>query len=627
MTGHCYARAMLVLGLMILSGASIQAADKIQPAVTIRAHPFALRQVRLLDGPFREAMERDRKYLHSIDTDRLLHMFRVTAGIPSPAQPYGGWEKPDVELRGHSIGHYLSACALMYASTGDQALKAQANRVVAELGKCQGALGRGGYLSAFPEEFFDRVETGAKVWAPWYTLHKIYAGLIDMYTFCDSAQALKVAVGMARWAKQRTARLDEAQMQKMLDVEFGGMNEALRNLYAVTGEADLLTLARRFDHKAVLDPLAHHQDRLKGLHVNTQIPKVIGAARGYELTGEPYFHDIAAYFWNEVTGARCYTTGGTSNDEHWRTEPYQLASELGKESHETCCTYNMLKLTRHLFTWQPEPAYGDYYERALLNGILATQDPGNGMMMYYVPMAPGFYKTFMTPEDSFWCCTGTGMENHAKYGDSIYFHDEGSLFVNLFIASELDWSERGIRIRQETRFPEETKTTLVVRSMKPVELTLRVRIPAWIGDGAQAAVNGRKLDAFSSPSSYLSVTRTWRDGDTLTVDLPMKLHLDRLPDDPDTVAIMYGPLVLAGDLGSEGLNADTIYGPMGPSGEPSPVPQLSGDRSRLDSWIKPVAGKNLTFRTAGAGRPNDVTLVPFYRLFGRRYAVYWKMVR
>jgi hypothetical protein len=627
MTAHRSVKAMVVLGLMILSAASVRPAEKVAPAITIRAHPFALRQVRLLDGPFREAMERDRKYLHSLDTDRLLHMFRVTAGLRSSSKPYGGWEKPDVELRGHSIGHYLSACALMYASTGDQALKAQASKVVAELAKCQISLGRSGYLSAFPEEFFDRVETGKKVWAPWYTLHKIYAGLIDMYEFCDSVQALKVAVGMAQWARQRTGRLDEAQMQKMLDVEHGGMNDALRHLYAVTGEADLLALARRFDHRALLDPLAHRQDRLKGLHVNTQIPKVIGAARGYELTGEPYFYDVATYFWNEVTGARCYATGGTSNDEHWRTEPYQLASELGRESHETCCTYNMLKLTRHLFTWQPDPAYADYYERALFNGILATQDPGNGMMMYYVPMAPGYYKTFMQPEDSFWCCTGTGMENHAKYGDSIYFYDDGGLFVNLFIASELDWSERGIRIRQETRFPEEARTTFVVKSAKPANFTLRVRIPEWIASGAQATLNGRRLDVFSSPSSYLAVTRTWHDGDTLAVDLPMKLHLERLPDDADTVAIMYGPLVLAGQLGSEGLTADTVYGPMGPSGDPAPVPQLAGDRLRPDSWVKQVPGRALTFQSVGAGRPADVTLIPFYKMFGRRYTVYWKMTQ
>ncbi|NWG13610.1 MAG: glycoside hydrolase family 127 protein [Acidobacteria bacterium] len=471
----------------------------------------------------------------------------------------------------------------------------------------------------------DRVETGRKVWAPWYTLHKVYAGLIDMYTLCGNEQALKIALGMARWARQRTDRLDEAQMQKMLGVEHGGINDALRNLYAVTGDPELLALARRFDHKAVLDPLAAHEDRLKGLHVNTQIPKVIGAARAYELTGESCFHDAATYFWNQVTAARCYAAGGTSNDEHWRTEPYRMASELGRESHETCCTYNMLRLTRHLFTWNPEARYADYYERALFNGILATQDPANGMMMYYVPMASGFYKTFMTPEDSFWCCTGTGMENHAKYGDSIYFHDESGLFVNLFIASELDWIERGIRIRQETSFPEEANTKLIVRTGRPAEFALKVRIPSWVAPGGKAVLNGKPLEAFSSPGSHLVLKRTWRDGDTLLIDLPMKLYLERLPDDADTAAILYGPLVLAGDLGSERLTADKVLGPMGPSGEAVAVPRLAGDRRQLDSWIKQVPGKILTFRTVGAGRPDDVTLVPFYKLFGCRYAIYWEL--
>ncbi len=625
MSGHVRTITVTAIGLLMLVAARTWAAEKARPAINFQARPFDLRQVRLLDGPFREAMERDRKFLHSLDADRLLHMFRVTAGLPSQAKPYGGWEKPDVELRGHSLGHYLSACALMHASTGDPALKTQANRVVAELAKCQEAMGRGGYLSAFPEEFFDRVETGRKVWAPWYTLHKIYAGLIDMYSLCGNEQALKVVVGMARWARQRTDGLDGAQMQKMLGVEHGGMNDALRNLYAVTGDGGMLALARRFDHRAVLDPLARHQDRLKGLHVNTQIPKVIGAARGYELTGESYFHDVGTYFWNQVTAARCYATGGTSNDEHWRTEPYQLASELGRESHETCCTYNMLKLTRHLFSWNPDPRYADYYERALFNGILAAQNPADGMMMYYVAMASGFYKTFMQPEDSFWCCTGTGMENHAKYGDSIYFNDEGGLFVNLFIASELDWSERGVRIRQETRFPEEAETKLVVRTVRPADFAMKIRIPSWVDPGGKATLNGKLLDAFSSPGSYLVLKRTWRDGDTLAVDLQMNLHLERLPDDAETMAILYGPLVLAGDLGSEGLTDDKVYGPMGPSGEPVPTPHLAGDRGRLDTWIKQVPGKSLTFRTVGAGKPNDVTLVPFYRLFSRRYAIYWRL--
>ncbi len=623
----------ILLQLLVLLAASLTftgatgpsgTSEKVQNRIAIKAQPFDLRQVRLLDGPFKDAMERDRSYLHSIDPDRLLHMFRATAGLPSSAQAYGGWEKPDVELRGHSIGHYLSACALMYASTGDEQLKAKADAIVAELGKCQQALGRHGYLSAYPEGFFDRVESGRDVWAPWYTLHKIYAGLLDMYLYCDNRQALRIAGDMAAWAKKRTDRLSEDQMQQMLRTEFGGMNEVLRNLYAVTDDGDMLTLARRFDHKAILDPLAQHRDTLRGLHVNTQIPKIIGAARAYELTGERYYYEVATYFWNEVTRARSYATGGTSNDEHWRAEPYQIACELGPAAHETCCTYNMLKLTRHLFGWDPSPSYADYYERALFNGILSTQNPHDGMVMYYVSMAPGMYKTFMDPTDSFWCCTGTGMENHAKYGDSIYFHDDAGLYVNLFIASELQWPEKGIKIRQETGFPEQQGTSLLFAAVKPVELSVNLRIPGWATQGGRVRLNGKQLEAFSSPGSYFVLRRTWKDGDRIEIDLPMRLHLERTPDDPNVAAILYGPLVLAGKLGT-GVPKERVRGQLGPSGEPTLVPYLIGDSQQLDSWIKPVSGTPLAFRTVNAGRPADVSLQPFYQLFGERYSIYWSI--
>ncbi len=638
MTGKILLRPavrLILLGTLLLAcGISLSVdADRVageggrmvQPKIAIKAQPFSLKQVRLLDSPFRDAMERDRKYLLSLDPDRLLHMFRITAGLPSSAQPYGGWEKPDVELRGHSMGHYLSGCALMYASTGDEKLKQKADAIVAELATCQRALAGNGYLSAYPEEFIERVETGRRVWAPWYTLHKIYAGLLDMYLHCDNRQALEVAIAMAAWARQRIDRLSDEQMQRVLSTEFGGMNEVLRNLYAVTDDEKLLALARRFDHKAILDPLAQRRDRLKGLHVNTQIPKIIGAARAYELTGERYYYDVATYFWNEVTGTRSYATGGTSNDELWRAEPYQIACELGPEAHETCCTYNMLKLTRHLFGWNPISSYADYYERALLNGILSTQNPEDGMVMYYVSMAPGMYKTFMDPTNSFWCCTGTGMENHAKYGDSIYFHDDRNLYVNLYIASELQWPEKGVRIRQETRFPEQQATALVFRAGKPVELSVNIRVPGWMKHhGGGARLNGKQLESFSNPGSYFSLRRTWKDGDRIEIDLPMSLRLERTPDNPNTAAILYGPLVMAGQLGGA-LPAEKVFGPMGPSGEPANVPYFVADTGDLSSWIKPSGSNPLAFRTVGAGRPADISLIPFYQLFGQRYSIYWNI--
>jgi hypothetical protein len=604
------------------------ASATVKPVVPVRAAPFDLKAVRLLDGPFKAAMTRDRGYMMSLDNDRLLHMFRVTAGLPSKAEPYGGWEGPDVELRGHTVGHYLSASALMYAATGDERIKAKAEAIVAALAECQKALGGSGYVSAFPESFFDRVESIRSVWAPYYTIHKIMAGLVDMADHCGSRQALAVAEGLAHWVKSRTDKSDPIHMERLLNfTEQGGMNEVLTNLYAITGKAEYLATARRFDERHYTEPLAHGLDKMKGEHVNSFIPNVIGAAREYEMTGDPALRAIATFFWNEVTGARSFVTGGTSDNEAWEADPYQIYDELGANSHESCCTYNMLKLTRHLFSWEAAAKYADYYERALWNGILSTQNPADAMMMYYVPMMPGMYRTFMSPFDSFWCCTGTGMENHAKYGDSIYFHDANGLFVNLFIASELDWKEKGIKVRQETRFPEEEKTTLTIGAVKQVRLALRIRVPGWAAAPCAITINGRPYEASASPSSYLTIDRTWKAGDRVEVALPMALRLERLPDRPDVAAVLYGPIVLAGRLGGgEALTEDKVYGKYGPEGDPVPVPRFDVKATApVEEWIKPVAGEALTFRTRGAGKPDDVTLVPFYRLFGERYAIYWQL--
>ncbi|MDH5706674.1 MAG: glycoside hydrolase family 127 protein [Candidatus Aminicenantes bacterium] len=599
--------------------------EKIKPKISIKARPFPLKNVRLLDGPFKEAMERNRQYLYELDADRLLHNFRVNAGLPSSAESFGGWERPDCELRGHFTGHFLTACALMYSAANDEVLKRKADTIVSELAKCQESLGESGYLSAYPEEFIDRVIEGKRVWAPWYTLHKIYAGLLDMYLLCGNTEALEVVEKMAAWAKMRTDRLDEEQMQRMLRVEFGGMNDVLANLYAVTGNPDHLALARRFDHKIFFEPLADHRDELKGLHVNTQIPKVIGAAREYELTGEKYYYEVASYFWDEVVNARSYCTGGTSNYEGWGSDPNQLAGQLSNATHETCCTYNLLKLTRHLFSWNPDPSYADYYERALFNGILPTLDPETAMTMYYVPMESGWHKTFGLPLDSFWCCTGTGIENHAKYGDSIYFHDRKGIFVNLFIASELDWPEKGVTLRQETRFPEEEGTTLIIQAKKRVRLDLRLRIPYWATGGATVEVNGQAQDVSTAPSSYLTLNRTWADGDTITVKMSMSLHLWRMPDDPTAAAIFYGPLALAGELETAPLSRDKVYGQYHASGTPAPAPVLVTEEDDLNAWIQPVKGSPLTFHTVNAGKPDEVTLIPFYKLFNKRYAIHWRL--
>jgi hypothetical protein len=607
---------------------------KVQDKILSKAYPFELGDARLLDSPFREAMLRDQKYLLELDSDRLLHNFRLTAGIPSTAQPLGGWEDPKGELRGHSVGHFLTACSLMYASTGDARFKDKGNVIVAELANIQEAMpSRGfnkGYLSAYPEEFFDRVDKRIRVWAPYYTLHKIMAGLLDMYLYCDNKQALDVVTKMADWVKFRVDRLTDDEQQAALETEHGGMNEVLANLYAVTGNPDYLTTAIKFNHKKLFDQWAAGEDKLDGLHGNTQFPKVIGAFREYQLTGEKRYLDIASFFWDRVALHRSFVTGGNTNGERFFPID-QFSKNLGISSTETCNTYNMLKLTRQLFGLEPTVEKMDFYERGLFNHILASQDPITGMMCYYVPLRPGAFKTYSTPNESFWCCVGTGMENHAKYGDTIFFHDDQSLYLNLFIASELSWKDKGLIVRQETRFPEEDTSKLIFQAQKPVRLTLKIRYPSWVSSGMTVTINGKNAPVDAKPGSYASVERKWKNGDTVQVRWPMSLRLEAMPDDPKMIAILYGPIVLAGDLGKEGLTGKLRYGSNAPPVNRLPsitVPVFVGDVKDVLDRVKPVpaAEEPLNFQTVGLGQPQDVRLIPFYRAFDQRYTVYWKVL-
>jgi uncharacterized protein len=613
-----------------LPGLKVKVADK----VALKAYPFDLQDVRILDGPFRDAVVRDQKYLLELDSDRLLHNFRVTAGIPSNAEPLGGWEEPKGELRGHSVGHYLSACALMYAATGDGRFKDKAGSMVAELAKVQQALpARGfnkGFLSAYPEEFFDRVDRRQQVWAPYYTLHKIMAGLLDMYLYCDNRQALEVVIQVADWVKFRVDRLTDEQQQAALMTEFGGMNEVLANLYSVTGNPNYLSTAKKFDHKAYFDLWAAGVDNLdspRRLHGNTQFPKVIGSAREYELTGESRYYDITKFFWDRVALHRSFVIGGNTDGESFFPID-QFSKFMGPSSTETCNTYNMLKLTRHVFALDPSADKMDFYERGLYNHILASQDPETGMMCYYVPMQPGAFKTYSTPNNSFWCCVGTGMENPARYGESIYFHDDQSLYVNLFMASQLAWKDKGLVLRQETKFPEQDTTKLTLQCDKPVRLALKVRYPAWVQSPMTLSVNGRNESINAKPGSYVTVEREWKTGDSVSVRLPMGLRTEAMPDDSSVIALFYGPIVLAGDLGKEGLNQNTRHGPSAPPLNRVPaavVPSFLGAAKDVIGKIKPVAGKPLYFQTSGLAQPKDVTLVPFYKASDIRYTVYWKV--
>jgi DUF1680 family protein len=582
------------------TGPEASAVAAVKPAL----EPFDLSRVRLLDGPALRAQEANRRYLREMDSDRLLYTFRVNAGLPAPGQPLGGWEAPTVEVRGHFLGHYLSACAMTYASTGDEQLKAKADAIVAELATCQQALG-GEYLSAFSEDFWDRLESMQNPpWAPYYVIHKIMAGLFDTYTYCGNEQALEVLKRMAAYFGKRIDRLPASQMDQVLTIEFGGMSEVLHNLYAVTGDPQHLRWAHAFDRASFLGPLALEHDNLTRIHANTHIPVVCGAARHYELTGDERYRTAALYFWDRVVNTRSYATGGSNRGEHWG-EPGKLARTLGADNQESCTTYNMLKLTRYLMRWTADPVYGDYYERAYLNGILGTQDLETGMLVYFMPLGTGFVKQFGTPYDSFWCCYGTGIESFAKLGDSIYFHDDDGLYVNLFVASAVEWPEKGLRLEQVTRFPEDDSTTLVFHTNRPVSTALKVRVPHWAMRGVTVQVNGKPVDVRAKPSSYLTINRTWREGDKVEVRTPMALHAQSMPDDPEMAAIMYGPLVLAGLT-----DRDRFF---------------LGDMNDLASWIKPAPGEALTFRTAG--QPADVTFVPLNRVMREQYGVYWVITK
>jgi uncharacterized protein len=592
--------------------------------IALKVQPFPMTDVKLRPGPFYNMMQVNQRYLHTLETDRLLHTFRITAGLPTSAQPYGGWEAPDVELRGHYVGgHYLSAAAFTYVTAGDDDIKKKADTLVSELAKCQQANG-GGYISAFPTEFMERLRNGGKVWAPFYTIHKIMAGNLDMYLYCGNEQALDVCEKMAGWTANYLKPVSDDQWAMMQHTEHGGMVETLFNLYAITGKEEYLALAQRFEHKAFFGPLAARRDELNGLHVNTNIPKVIGAARGYELTGDERYHTIADYFWHEVTSQRAYATGGTSNGESWQTDPGQMQNQLGTSAEECCCSYNMMKLTRHLFGWTADPKAMDYYERVLFNARLGTQDK-DGMYMYYLPLAPRAWKTFGTATESFWCCTGTGSEEYSKTNDSIYFHDANGIYVNLFIASELNWKEKGVKLIQDTNFPEQDSTTLTLQTQKPTQLALHVRVPYWATRGVTVKINGQAQKVDSTPSSYLALNREWKNGDKVEISMPMSLHPAPISGDATLQAAMYGPLVLAGRYGGEGLTHEMIYGQLGPHMKPAPgpSPEVFSKSGDVSAAIEAAPAGKLSFRLAG--QLEATPLVPLYQISGERYAVYWKV--
>jgi uncharacterized protein len=627
----------LILFQIVKAGTEPQKTTKID----FKAKEFELAQVTLLDGPFKDAMNRDIAWLKMLDMERLLSSFRLVAGLPSTVQPYGGWEATDAKfdgIRGHYLGHYLSACAKAYACTKDKEIKKRIDYLVTELAKCQKQYGNG-YIGAFPEKLFDDLIQGQKVsWVPWYTMHKIFAGLYDVYNYTGNAEVYAVLLKLTDWARKKTDGLSAESLQNMLKTEHGGMTETLADLYAITQKPEHLALAKRFDHKMLLESMASGKDNLTGLHANTQIPKMIGAAREYEVTAEPVYMKAAEFFWECVVNHRTTATGGHSIYEHFK-EPDVLAAYLNSaHANETCNAYNMLKLTAHLYDWTGNIRYADFYERTLINCILASQCPVKyekepaGMMSYHQPIKPGLWKRLNDKENSFWCCTGTGSENHVQYGKLIYAYDNEGLIINFFVASQLSWDEKKMTVKQETNFPESDYSKITVESSeKPQKMKIRIRVPWWANKGVQVKINGKVQNISATPSSYITLEKIWFNKDIIEVTMPMALYKEGLPDKKNIVAFLYGPMVLSGQLGKSGLTLETLYGINGKEYldqfklDSIAVPHFENVDEDLNSWIKPVLGKPLTFQTTGKGVPNDVTLIPYFKQFLERYSIYWEI--
>ncbi len=606
----------------------------VKTCVPMAAECFDLQDVRLLPSRFRENMERDSAWMVSIGTDRLLHSFRTTAGVYAgreggymAVKKLGGWESLDCELRGHTTGHLLSAYALMYAATGSEVFRLKGDSLVNGLAEVQQMHGNG-YLSAFPEELINRNIRATSVWAPWYTLHKIFSGLIDQYVYADNRQAFEVAKKMGDWAYAKLKPLSEETRRKMIRNEFGGINESFYNLYALTGDERYRWLARFFYHNEVIDPLKEGRDELGTKHTNTFIPKVLAEARRYELEGNTESKSLSMFFWDTMLRRHTFAPGCSSDKEHY-FDPAQFSKHISGYTGETCCTYNMLKLSRHLFCWEASPQVADYYERALYNHILGQQDTRTGMVAYFLPLLSGAHKVYSTPENSFWCCVGSGFESHAKYAESIYYHDGEGLFVNLFIPSVLDWKEKGMKVRQETRFPASETTVLTLSMAEPVRTTFRLRYPSWSKD-VQVRVNGKRVKVRQQPGSYIAIEREWKDGDRIEATYPMHLTLESAPDNPHRAALLYGPVVLAGALGTEGML------PPAPDSDPSKyndyytydyhIPEglptgLKWDAGHPENSVQRISEDGLRFRTA-----DGVTVLPLYDVHRQRYVVYWDIV-
>ena len=623
--------------LALLLSASLSKAQNV-PQVSY----FPLQDVKLLDSPFLQAQQTDLHYILALNPDRLLAPFLREAGLTPKAPSYTNWE--NTGLDGHIGGHYLSALSMMYAATGDTAIYNRLNYMLDELYRAQQAVGTGfiggtpGSLQLWKEIKAGNIRAGGfdlnGKWVPLYNIHKTYAGLRDAYLYAGSDLAHQMLVALTDWMIDITAGLTDQQMQDMLRSEHGGLNETFADVAEITGDKKYLELARRFSHKVILDPLVKDEDRLTGMHANTQIPKVIGYKRIADLAQDQNWDHAARFFWNTVVNHRSVCIGGNSVREHFHPADNFTSMLNDVQGPETCNTYNMLRLTKMLYQTSPDIRFADYYERALYNHILASQQPTKGGFVYFTPMRPGHYRVYSQPETSMWCCVGSGLENHTKYGEFIYAHTKDTLYVNLFIPSRLTWKDKKITLIQETRFPDEEQIRFRVEKSKKKAFSLKLRYPSW-AKGASVSVNGKVQETNAQPGEYLTIHRKWKAGDEITLNMPMQVALEQIPDRENFYAFMYGPIVLASPTGTEnmdGLYADDSRGGHIAHGKQismQEIPMLVGSAASLPQSLQKINDDLVAFTYTGSVYPAQkeaLKLIPFFRLHDSRYAIYFHQV-
>ena len=625
---------------LLCSTALLAGAVAAHAQIPVQMESFSVNDVTLTESAFKHAEDMDIRYLLGIDPDRLLAPYLKEAGLEPKADNYTNWE--NTGLDGHIGGHYLSALSYMYASTGNLEIKGRLDYVIAELMRCAEASGDG-YISGVPggRQTWKEISEGDiraasfnlnDKWVPLYNIHKIFAGLRDAYLLYGSQECKEMFIGLTDWMYRLTENLSDEQLQGMLASEHGGLNEVFADAAAISGDERFMNMAKRFSHRRVLEPLLNGEDRLTGMHANTQIPKVIGYKRIADLEGYEDWDKAAQYFWETVVDNRSITIGGNSVREHFHPADDFSSMLESEQGPETCNTYNMLRLTKMLYETTGDTHYMDYYERAVYNHILSTMNPIQGGFVYFTPMRAGHYRVYSQPQTSFWCCVGSGMENHARYGEMIYSHKgDNELFVNLFIPSVLNWGKTVIE--QVNNFPAEEGTTLVINPEKTRAFTVSIRVPEWALN-VLVKVNGSET-VFKTEGGFVKITRKWSKGDKVEVELPMSVRAIPLPDNSDNYSFMYGPVVLAAEIGRQeqlGMYADDSRGGHIAAGRQIPLqemPVIVGNKDELLKMISKVEGKPLTFHlsgTAPAKYQNGMTLVPFSSLHECRYMVYWPVL-